>query len=148
MCWHVLPALSSDIADQPWMLCLTGSGTLKCVYSALNKAETSPVSPTWVRWWGQNKEASVSSVKLSCQSILALPMPLKRLSPQKTGLQSGDWWCHTASSVGILKSPYVSLKGFSFLQWCQLASSVPRLRLSIDLFYWSHIQKCLKSNLI
>lgn len=54
-------------------------------------AKTSPVSPSSVsnrRW---NKEVPVSTVNLSCQSILALPMPLKWLSPHKTGLLSRVW---------------------------------------------------------
>lgn len=43
---HVLRAISLYMGNQPWMLCLTGPGAVKCASSTLHKAKTSSVSPS------------------------------------------------------------------------------------------------------
>lgn len=85
--------------------------------STLHKAKTSPVSPSWVRDRRRNMEVPVSTVNLSCQSILASPMPLKWQSPHKMGLLSRVWWSHTCSwKASKITSPDVSIKCVFTLQ--------------------------------
>lgn len=78
-------------------------------------------------------------------------MPLKWLSPQKTGLLSGVWWSHTTNWERLLKISHMypwNVFVFFRSDMSQPWSYASRLSMSIDLFYWSPIQKCLKSHLI
>lgn len=95
-CWHVIQVVlygrsALDVAfDRSWCskMCLHTANTL-------HKDKTRLVSPSWVTDWRRKTEVPVSTRNLSCQSILALSIPLKRLSSQKTGLLSGVWWSHS-----------------------------------------------------
>lgn len=93
----------------PWMLCLTGTGAVKCVTSTLHKAGTRPVSPSRDRDRGWNMEGPVPTVNLSCQSILALAMSVEWRSKYKVEFLSGVWWRVTTSWKTHLLLTYEAL---------------------------------------